>query len=470
MENLFENWSEAKGALLEGLSPEKQVYVGKVLENQKSHMIAEAAASGATAAHDIAGFRKLMLPMIRRIIPGTIGTELVGVQPMSGPVGLTYSLRYRYAEAATGPAGQWGGDHSYAIGDEAFGNAHPIRGFYSGSTGVDQAPGAGGITGPANPILGTPSNGKAWPSSLPNNDTSKFAGYTDSLGQPIGGSLFGGSGSFVEGSGGRKMTLDIVSQAVEAGSRKLQAGWTIEAMQDLQSQHGLDLEAEMTKALSTEIISEIDYEIISDLRALAGTIDTFDGAGGGVYGAAAGNYTPTFIGDRLANIGIIINRVANEIGRKTRKGAANWMVVSPMMVTILQAASKSVWAPATEGSFKSPTNTMLAGTLNGTIKVYSYLWNQVGAGVDLSGTTAAAQDDTLILGYKGGSSETDAGYFYCPYIPLMSSGVIVNPVTFQPVVSLMTRYGKAVFTNTATSLGNSSDYYGKITVNNLDLM
>jgi hypothetical protein len=78
-------------------------------------------------------------------------------------------------------------------------------------------------------------------------------------------------------------------------------------------------------------------------------------------------------------------------------------------------------------------------------------------------------DDTILVGYKGGNGETDTGYFYCPYIPLMSSGVVVNPTTFQPVVSLMTRYGKAVFTTTETSLGNSADYYGKINVANLDL-
>jgi hypothetical protein len=473
MENLFENWGEVKGALLEGLTPSKQQIVATLLENQKDHILKETAAAGAVQAHDIAGFRKIMIPMIRRIIPGTIGTELVGVQPMTGPVGLVYSLRYRYAEAVNGPAGQWGGDINIAAGDEAFGNAKPIRGFYSGSTGSAQPAGAGGIgdagtDGTSEPIaISGAGTGLAWPSSLNSGATPGWPhANTPAITPPFGGSLHGGSGSFIEGSGGRKMTLDIVSQAVEAGSRKLQAGWTIEAMQDLQSQHGMDLEAEMTKALSTEIIQEIDYEIISDLRALAGTIDTFDAAGAGAYGTG-GNYTPTFIGDRLANLGIIINRVANEIGRKTRKGAANWLVCSPMMVTVLQAAAKSVWAPAVEGSFKSPTNTFLAGTLNGTIKVYSYLWNQAGAGVDLS--VPGVRADDLILGYKGGSSETDAGYFYCPYIPLMSSGVIVNPVTFQPVVSLMTRYGKAVFTNTATSLGNSADYYGKITVNNLDL-
>jgi hypothetical protein len=259
------------------------------------------------------------------------------------------------------------------------------------------------------------------------------------------------------------MTLDIVSQAVEAGSRKLQAGWTIEAMQDLNAQHGLDLESEMTQALSAEIVQEIDQEILTDLLALAGTVDTFNGDG---YRVADG-YQPAFVGDRLANLGVIINRVANEIARKTRRGAGNFVVVSPLVVSVLQSAAKSVFAPAIEGSFKGPNNTMLVGTLNGTIKVYSYLWNQAGAGIDM-GNAATAVADTILVGYKGGNGETDTGYFYCPYVPLMSSGVVVNPVTFQPVVSLMTRYGKAVFTRQETSLGNSADYYGKINVTGLN--
>jgi len=220
----------------------------------------------------------------------------------------------------------------------------------------------------------------------------------------------------------------------------------------------------MTRALSADIVQEIDQEIISDLLALAGTSATFDGSGAGVYGGgAAGQYAPAFVGDRLANIGPLINYVANEIARKTRKGAGNFVVVSPMMVSVLQSASKSVFAPAVQGSFKGPNNTMLVGTLNGTIKVYSYLWNQVQA-ADVGGTG----NDTVLVGYKGGDKETDAGYFYCPYIPLMSSGTVYNAVTHQPVMSVMTRYAKAVFTETATSLGNSSDYYGKISVTNLD--
>jgi len=502
MNDMFENWSETKGALLEGLDARKQEIVAPLLENQKNQLISESAAGGAgvTQAHDIAGFRKILIPMIRRIIPGTIATELVGVQPMSGPVGLAYTLRYRYAEAVTGDATRnpYGAPNNVAPNDEVFGNVSPIRHFYSSSIGADAPPGSSGIGvgSEKNPdIAAATAEGRAWPSSMPAHDTAGDPGNgiygfgphadpgsagelgTNSSGdraanyfKSVAGSLRGGSGSYMEGNGGRKMTLDVVSQAVEAGSRKLQAGWTIEAMQDLNAQHGLDLESEMTQALSAEIVQEIDYEIISDLFALAGTVETFDGAAGGAYGTG-GNYTPAYVGDRLANLGVIVNRVANEIARKTRRGAANFMVVSPLMVSVLQSAAKSVFAPAVEGSFKGPNNTQMVGTLNGTIKVYSHLWNQSGAGIALGdgGSPAGSVDDVMLMGYKGGNGETDTGYFYCPYIPLMSSGVVVHPTTFQPVVSLMTRYGKAVFVNTETSLGNSSDYYGKIKVQALDL-
>lgn len=480
MEELFENWNETKAALLTDLSADKQAIVDPLLDNQKNHMISESAAAGSTQAHDIAGFRKILIPMIRRIIPGTIASELVGVQPLTGPVGLVYTLRYRYTDnvAGTSHPNPFNLPEAITAGDEVWGNDSPIRQWYSSGAGdvaVDQIAGSGAIdnaTPGQPPITPDGSTGYAWPSSLPAGDTSKYGPYgPDALGISHAGSLQGGSGSFLEGSGGRRMTLDVVSQAVEAGSRKLQAGWTIEAMQDLNAQHGLDLESEMTQALSAEIVQEIDQEIITDLISLAGTVDTFDGAGSGTYGTG-GNYTPAYVGDRLANLGVIINRVANEIARKTRRGAGNFIVVSPLIVSVLQSAAKSVFAPAIEGSFKGPNNTMLVGTLNGTIKVYSYLFNQAGAGLDLGnpgGSPAGAADDVILVGYKGGNGETDTGYFYCPYIPLMSSGVVVNPTTFQPVVSLMTRYGKAVFTQSETSLGNSADYYGKINVVSLDL-
>ena len=458
MEPLFENWNEMKEVLTDGLSPRMKDICGPLMENQKKHLL-ETASAGAVVAHDIAGFRKIAIPMIRRILPGTIATELVGVQPMQGPVALVYSMRYTYGEALARsgvshlPRGNLAGQDLVA-GDELFGNAKAIERFYSGGTDAAQLPGAGGfgfnsadpglVTG--NVVNGSASTMQAWRSSLDAAAVGAFG---------AAGPLHGGSGSFLEGSGGRNIGMKIVSQAIEAGTRRLQAGWTIEAMQDANSQHGMDIENELSKGISSEIVQELDAEILHDLMALAGTVQSFD------FATVGAGLTPTFIGDRFANLGITINFVANEIARKTRRGAGNFIVVSPMMVSVLQSAAKSVFAPAVEGSFKGPNNTMLVGTLNGTIKVYSYLWNQSQPG-------AAA--DLILVGYKGGNSETDSGYFYCPYIPLMSSGTIVNPVTYQPSMSLMTRYGKAAFVNTETSLGNSADYYGKVTVANVSFV
>jgi hypothetical protein len=456
MNELFENWGEIKEGLLEGLDDRKRKILSPLLENQRTQVLSETASTGSTDTSAIAGFRKILIPMIRRIIPGTIATEIVGVQPMSGPVGLVYSLRYKYAESITtnagaGPIDNGIGDIDTAIDPEAFGNFNYIRRFYSGATDAAQAAGAGGLGAPAPGDITGIAQGTAWPSAL---DAAAVGPYG------AAGGLHGGGSSWLEGSGGRKMTVEITSQAVEAKSRKLQAGWTIEAMQDIQSQHGINIESDMTQALSAEIVQEIDNEIITDLLSLAGTTASFDGS----LPAAPGYYRPTFVGDRLANLGVVINYVANEIARKTRRGKANFIVVSPMIVSVLQSAAKSVFAPAIAGSFKGPNNTQLAGTLNGDIKVYSYLWNNVQA-TDVGGSG----NDHILIGYKGGNGENDAGYFYCPYIPLTSAGVVMNPVSFQPVISLMCRYGKATFTHKQTSLGNSADYYGKVVVTSLSL-
>ena len=399
---LFEQWSEVKDTLLEGLSEKKKAIVAPILENQKKYLT-ETAAAGVTSAGAISNFQKIAIPMIRRIIPGTIATELVGVQPLSGPVGLAYSMRFLFSENLdVGPQGA-GSEDIIGGSTEVFGNNSKTKRFYSGS--VD-------------------ANGVATGTTAATSDFEAF--------------------------GGRQLSLEVLKQTVTAGTRKLQAKWTLEAAQDLTAQHGLNLEAEITAALSAEIVSEIDNEIINDLIALAGTVETFDMAG-------SFTGTPHFVGDRHAVLGVLINKVANEIARKTRRGAANWIVVSPLVVSILQSAAKSVFAPAVAGSFEGPNNTKLVGTLNGSIKVYTYIYHDQGT-------------EPIVMGYKGGSGEMDTGYFYCPYIPLMSSNVIIDPATYNPQVSLMTRYGKATFTNTATSLGNSADYYGRINVANLTFL
>jgi hypothetical protein len=235
-----------------------------------------------------------------------------------------------------------------------------------------------------------------------------------------------------------------LKQVVEAKTRKLSARWTFEAAQDAQAMHGLDVEAEIMAALAQEITVEIDQEIIGSLSSLAATDYAFD------QSAVSG--TATFVGDEHAALAVLINRSANLIAQRTRRGAGNWAIVSPAALTVLQSATTSAFARTTEGTFEAPTNTKYVGTLNGAMRIY---------------VNAYASDSTSVLiGYKG-SSEADAAAFYCPYIPLMSSGVVLDPNTFEPVVGFMTRYGYVELTNTASSLGNAGDYLSEISIANL---
>ena len=209
----------------------------------------------------------------------------------------------------------------------------------------------------------------------------------------------------LEGEPGSKMSIQVLKQTVEAKTRKLSARWTFEAAQDANSMHGLDIEAEIMAALAMEITAEIDQEILGSLSALATTGGTYD-----MNATFTGQ--PTFIGDRHAVLATLINQQANPIAQRTRRGAANWAVLSPSALTVLQSATTSAFARTTEGTFEAPTNTKFVGTLNGTMRVYV--------------NTYAANDDVL-LGYKG-VGEIDAAAFYCPYVPLMSSGVVVDPL------------------------------------------
>ena len=315
-------WQDTKSALLEGLTGNRKAVMESTLENTKKYL-AEAATAGATSAGNVATLNRVILPVIRRVMPTVIANEIVGVQPMTGPVGQIHTLRVRYASTndATGTS------NDVTAGDEAL---SPFK----------------------------------------------------------------------------------IGQAYSA--------------------------------LAQEITAEIDQEIINSLRDLAATEET--------YNQAAVSGTATFVGDEHAALAVLINRVANKIAQRTRRGAGNYAVVSPQALTILQSATTSAFARTTEGAFEAPTNQKFVGTLNSAMKVY----------VD----TYAADDTAVLVGYKG-SSEADAAAFYCPYIPLMSSGVVLDPSTFEPVVSFMTRYGYVELSNTASSLGNAGDYVGEVAISNV---
>jgi hypothetical protein len=389
MSQLLESrWSETKEALLEGLAGTKRSVMATTLENTRKYL-AESATAGATSAGNVATLNRVILPVIRRVMPTVIANELVGVQPMTGPVGQIHTLRVRYADSFSGSTGG-----STTAGEEAL-SPFKIAEGYSGNA-----------------------NGKADATAAK------------------------------EGVAGNKLSIQILKQTVEAKTRKLSARWTFEAAQDAQAQQGIDIEAEIMAALAQEITAEIDQEVLRSLRTLAGTQNNIN------FDQTAVSGTATFVGDEHAALAVAINRVANTIAQRTRRGAGNWAVVSPTALTILQSATTSAFARTTEGTFEAPTNTKMVGTLNGAMKVY------VNTYAELNGST-----DTVLVGYKG-SSESDAAAFYCPYIPLMSSGVVLDPSTFEPVVSFMTRYGYVELTNTASSLGNAADYLGTVSIDN----
>jgi hypothetical protein len=364
MSELLESrWQDTKVALLEGLQGNKKATMASTLENTRK-WLNETATAGGTSAGNVATLNRVILPVIRRVMPTVIANELVGVQPMTGPVGQIHTLRVRYSDSSDGNE----------VGEEAL-SPFKIASAYSGNA-TDATP-------------------------------------------------KGSATAALEGAAGKRLSIQILKQTVEAKTRKLSARWTFEA------------------ALAQEITAEIDQEVLASLRALAGTTNQQ------AYDQTAVSGTATFVGDEHAALAVMINRVANTIAQRTRRGAGNYAVVSPHALTVLQSATTSAFARTTEGSFEAPTNTKMVGTLNSAMKVY----------VD----SYAGDATSVLVGYKG-SSESDAPAFYCPYIPLMSSGVVLDPDSFEPVVSFMTRYGYVELSNTASSLGNAADYLGTVTI------
>jgi hypothetical protein len=214
-DNINNNWQETKEALLEGLNGSKKGVMDVTLENTRKYL-AEAASSGATSAGNVATLNRVILPVIRRVMPTTIANEIVGVQPMTGPVAQIHTLRVRYADTAD----------TATAGEEAL-SPFKIAEGYSGNASTNKADAT----------------------------------------------------ATLEGTPGNKLSIQILKQAVEAKTRKLSARWTFEAAQDAQAQQGIDVEAEIMAALAQEITAEIDQEIIQSLRSLASVEETYNQAG-----------------------------------------------------------------------------------------------------------------------------------------------------------------------------------------------
>lgn len=213
--------------------------------------------------------------------------------------------------------------------------------------------------------------------------------------------------------------IDLVSVAVEASTRKLQTEWSVEAMVDLGQERNLELGDELSKLVSDEIVSEFmnhaRKEIVANVEPEEPIVVDFSNPF-------------EFVSAKTQRLIEKINHVAARISVNTRRGEANFILCSPMVISLLQS-SNAVFAPAIEGSFKGPNHFQLAGTLNGKIRVYSFIPNN-----------ASSDEDKIIVGYHG--SNTDTGLIVCPYQLILTSGVLVNPATFRPQQNIMSRFGQ----------------------------
>ena len=388
---LLENqaaWAKMSAGLVNDIkNPSKAKITRICLENARKEYLKETAMN-ATTASNIAIINKVMMPLIKRVMPTVMAHELVGVQPLTAPTGIISTMKFKHDSKSPRDGS------GILAGQEAL-SPFLVGPWYSGNENV------------ANPGAAETAN--------------------------------------MEGVQGNRLSMTIEKTTVEAKTRRLSATFSIEAFQDAQSQYGISVEQELTNALANEITVEVDQDILGKLSAIAGMpVDTYDQ--NKLSGVA------TSVADEHANLATLINRYANSIAKKIRKSAANWAVVSNVVVSVLQSAGASLLARTTEGTFEAPTNNKYVGTLNNQMKVY---------------VNSYAEDDAdILIGYKG-SDEIDACAYYAPYVPVMSTGVITDPQTFLNVMGLMTRYGFVALTNPATSFGNAGDYLAKIAVKNL---
>lgn len=375
-----------------------------------THQGTAGAFSGDNYAAGDARLPKVLIPMVRRTFPELITNEIVGVQPMSGPVGLAFALRYRYEASSLGADGIDG----YATGsttraNQQYGNSIPR------AVATDEAElgyqyldtrftgtSAGQLTGNANfSVLGSD------------------AGVAALLGQ------FELTGNIPQ------VTVEFSKTSVEAGTRRLAARWSIELEQDLKNMNGLDIDSELTNAMSYELQAEIDREMV--IRMIQVALNA--GAGNGFSFWYAASADARWLGERNRDFYSKIIVEANRIAIRNRRGAANFIIATPRVCAILEMLPEFQWMSVNGNVNTQPTGIAKVGNLGGRFTVYRDTRTDAQF---LTGARNAALEYAL-LGYKG-AEYYDTGIVYCPYIPVMIQRTI-GPNDFSPRVGLMTRYG-----------------------------
>ena len=394
-----------------------------------------------SAASPVAGFDPVLISLIRRSMPNLVAYDLAGVQPMNGPTGLIFAMRSRFDN-------QNGTEALFNEPDSAFSAqnsaASLTQGDYTGATDGDSDVGFGTTAqGGSNPSI---LNGGA------NNAYSTGQGFKTQNLETLGDS---GSNDF------REMAFSIEKVSVTAKSRALKAEYSLELAQDLKAIHGLDAEAELANILSTEILAEINREIIRTIYKSAEAGAQTNTATTGAFDLDTDSNGRWMV-EKFKGMIFQLERDANAIAQRTRRGKGNIILCSADVASALTAAGQLDYTPALNSNLTvDDTGNTFAGTLNGRYKVYI---DPFAANLDAN--------QYYVMGYKG-TSPYDAGLFYCPYVPLQMVRA-VGQDTFQPKIGFKTRYGMVAnpfAEGTTQGLGritaSSNRYYRRVKVTNL---
>ena len=401
-DNLIEKWApvlneESAGAITDN---HRRAVTAAILENQEKAISEERAASqgfmtenAAAPANNVGSannFDPVLISLVRRAMPNLIAYDVCGVQPMNGPTGLIFAMKSRYKGGATG--------NREALFNEA---ETRFSGDSSGTHDSDNASGWNGVDSEGARLTALAAGG------MPTEDG-------EALGR-TGGSSFG------------EMGFTIERQTVTAKSRALKAEYTLELAQDLKAIHGLDAETELANILSTEILAEINREVVRTINSQAKTgAQQANVTAKGVFNMSS-DTDGRWSAEKFKGLGVQIDREANVIAKETRRGKGNVIICSSDVATALAAAGSLDYSPALANNLQvDDTGNTFAGLLNGRIKVY----------IDPYAST-----DYVTVGYKG-TNPYDSGVFYCPYVPLQMVKA-VGEDDFQPRIGFKTRYGMA---------------------------
>ena len=419
----------------------RRAVTATILENQERAMkedagfINEAAPTNATGS-SVANWDPILISLVRRAMPNLIAYDIAGVQPMTGPTGLIFAMRSRYTSQ---------------VGNEAL--------FDEADTDFSSRNAAGDSSGTATPSdHGGTNPGVLNDASAGSSDYSRGQGMTTGAAEALGDA---GSNQFAE------MAFSIEKSTVTAKSRALKAEYTMELAQDLKAIHGLDAETELANILSAEILAEINREVVRTIYINAEKGAAVNTTTAGVFDLDTDSNGRWSV-ERFKGLMFQLERDANRIAQRTRRGKGNMIICSADVASALQMAGVLDYTPALNNNLSvDDTGNTFAGTLNGRYKVY----------IDPYSANSSAKQ-YYVVGYKG-TSPYDAGIFYCPYVPLQMVRA-VGQDTFQPKIGFKTRYGLVAnpFAETGAQSGaatavnnagsaNSNRYYQRVQVANI---